>query len=230
LDLLKSSSHPPTNHFIATNFALSFFPLIAKPTRITSSTATLIDNIFTNVLDQPSLVHGIILTDISDHLPIFHVTYRKLKAKQASTTPKRDLNSTNKATFQEHLSKVNWDEILNTKDAQAAYSKFQNIISTNFQKSFPFKSIKSHYCSKMPWLTKGLKNAISNKHKLYVRYLKHPSMDNETIYKKHKNKLNHLLKISERNHYQSMFQSNKNNLRKTWSIIKEVINKNRKKN
>ena len=89
LDLLKSSNHPPTNHFIATNFAHSFFPLIAKPTRITSSTATLIDNIFTNVLDQPSSVHGIILTDISDHLPIFHVTYRKLKAKLASTTPKR---------------------------------------------------------------------------------------------------------------------------------------------
>ena len=47
-----------------------FFPLITRPTRITSNTATLIDNIFTSNLNNFS-VSGLMFCDISDHLPIF---------------------------------------------------------------------------------------------------------------------------------------------------------------
>ena len=44
---------------------LSFLPLIDKPTRITDSSATLIDNIFCNILPCPK--SGILLSDITDH-------------------------------------------------------------------------------------------------------------------------------------------------------------------
>ena len=47
-----------------------FFPLITRPTRITSNTATLIDNIFTNNLNNLS-VSGLMFCAISDDLPIF---------------------------------------------------------------------------------------------------------------------------------------------------------------
>ena len=50
-----------------------FFPLITRPTRITSHKASLIDNIFTNEPLNQSL-SGLFLNDISDHLPIFAVT------------------------------------------------------------------------------------------------------------------------------------------------------------
>ena len=49
-----------------------FFPLITRPTRITSHKASLIDNIFTNEPLNQSL-SGLFLNDISDHLPIFAV-------------------------------------------------------------------------------------------------------------------------------------------------------------
>ena len=42
-----------------------FFPLIIRPTRIISNTATLIDNIFTNNLNNFS-VSGLMFCDISD--------------------------------------------------------------------------------------------------------------------------------------------------------------------
>ena len=45
-------------------------PLLKKPTRITEYSATLIGNIFTNVCEE-GLESGIIVTDISDHLPVF---------------------------------------------------------------------------------------------------------------------------------------------------------------
>jgi hypothetical protein len=45
-------------------------PIISKPARITSKTATLIDKIFTNSIHKTQL-SGILYSDISDHLPIF---------------------------------------------------------------------------------------------------------------------------------------------------------------
>jgi hypothetical protein len=73
IDLLKSESCDYTNNFIEQLFTSSFFPLITKPTRITHHTATLIDNIFTNNLEElEDSTNGIIFSDISDHLPIVH--------------------------------------------------------------------------------------------------------------------------------------------------------------
>ena len=47
------------------------------PTRITSSTSTLIDNICTNVIDV-KMSNGILINDILDHLPIYTmVDYEK---------------------------------------------------------------------------------------------------------------------------------------------------------
>ena len=54
-------------------------PLITKPTRITKSTATLIDNIFTNNANKTGHQSGILLNDISDHLPIFTITEHETK-------------------------------------------------------------------------------------------------------------------------------------------------------
>ena len=39
--------------------------------------------------------------------------------------------------------------------------------------------------------------------------------------------LRNLLKIEEKNYYQSLILANKNNLKKTWGIIKQVINKSK---
>ena len=60
--------------------SISLYPLISKPTRITSTTATLTDNIFTNNL-QHCMNSGIFYSDLSDHLPIVQVTHLKLDAE-----------------------------------------------------------------------------------------------------------------------------------------------------
>ena len=48
--------------------ALGLIPYIKLPTRVTDSSATLIDNIFCN---NPDIRAGILLSDISDHYPYF---------------------------------------------------------------------------------------------------------------------------------------------------------------
>lgn len=73
LDLFKANENQFINGFINQMFSSTFYPLISKPTRITNSSATLIDNIFVNNLDECHKC-GILFTDLSDHLPVFQIT------------------------------------------------------------------------------------------------------------------------------------------------------------
>ena len=70
LDLFHYDQHAFTQEFMDSLFSYMFIPLINRPTRLTSHSATLIDNIFTNYPSQ-NTANGIILNDMSDHLPIF---------------------------------------------------------------------------------------------------------------------------------------------------------------
>jgi hypothetical protein len=66
IDLLKYNTHNKTNDYIDNVFAKGFLPLILKPTRITQSTATLIDHIYSNDIKSNS-TSGIIINDLVDH-------------------------------------------------------------------------------------------------------------------------------------------------------------------
>ena len=69
-NLLNIDKHTLTNEYYNLLTAASFKPLITKPTRITETSETLIDHIWTNNLSNTSANKShIILTDISDHLP-----------------------------------------------------------------------------------------------------------------------------------------------------------------
>ena len=52
---------------------------------------------------------------------------------------------------------------------------------------------------RVPQLTSGILKSISKKNQLYKKILKKPSSKIETNYKKYKNKLNHLIKITKKN-------------------------------
>ena len=71
------------------------------------------------------------------------------------------------------------------------------------------------------------RNLIKRKNKLYRISLKHRTSYNITLYREYRNKLNTLLKIEEKKYYQSLILANKNNPKKTWGIIKQVINKSK---
>jgi hypothetical protein len=92
LDLLKHQNHPPTNEFININLALSYIPQINRPTRITKDTATIIDNFFSNFPITNEATNGIMLTDLSDHFPIFTEISKIGHLKSDIHTKKRKFN------------------------------------------------------------------------------------------------------------------------------------------
>ena len=69
-DLLKSSEHKRTQHFLNSLLDKELFPTITRPTRITHQSATLIDNIFVSANLHKKYDSAILINDMSDHLPI----------------------------------------------------------------------------------------------------------------------------------------------------------------
>ena len=72
INLLNYNEHNETNDFLDSLASNSFIPLILQPTRITSHSNTLTDNIFSNVID-PDIISGNLTATISDHLPQFAI-------------------------------------------------------------------------------------------------------------------------------------------------------------
>ena len=70
--LLNYDHHMETDDYVDAMFSHSLIPQITKPTRITATTATLIDNIYSNdILGENNQLQRILYSDSFDHLPIF---------------------------------------------------------------------------------------------------------------------------------------------------------------
>ena len=116
IDSLKHESHNSTRNFLDMMYSLGLYPLIDKPTRITDTSATLIDNIFTNDLHH-NLTSGILFNDISDHLPIFalcefNVTRRIVNGFQYIRT----VNEDTFASLSSEVGQQSWENVVNTKN------------------------------------------------------------------------------------------------------------------
>ena len=94
-------------------------------------------------------------------------------------------------------------------------------------KCFPLKVVKVNYRAKKSWLSPALKISIKTKKKAYKTFIK--TFTNSIANKNIKRLLNTLVRRTERDHYSDLFNQHKNNTRKTWSVIKEVIDKKKTK-
>ena len=77
IDLLKFNVHRDTANYLDMLLNNSLLPLITLPTRVIHNSATLIDNICTTSKDD-RYDSGILISDLSDHLPVFHIKHKKL--------------------------------------------------------------------------------------------------------------------------------------------------------
>ena len=199
LNLISRDS--TTGMFLDGLYSNSFIPRITCPTRITSHTATLIDNIFTNHYVES--INGLFLTDISDHLPIFSICFMNPSCDDDRVIFIRDKSANNMNKFKQQVSNINWLNLNGINDPNNAYKSFLNKFNEIYEDCFPLKKLKNrcNFNSK-PWLSNGLLKSIKKKHELYRGFLKNPSAQSELLYKTYKNKLNHSLRLSKRLYYE----------------------------
>jgi hypothetical protein len=172
INLLKQNLHSPTKHFLDTILSHGFFPLINKPTRITTESVTLIDNILTNVHDLQTK-SGIWMVDISDHLPVFSILpNRSMNFEIKKKLSKRMITPEKMNKFKFDLQNYDWTDIENLQDVNLMYASFVNTVQKLYEKSFPIQTVTIKPCELFkPWITTAIKNQlIKNIH--YIENIK----------------------------------------------------------
>ena len=222
IDLLNPNGHQKTTDFIHTMYSNCLFPVIIKPSRITIDTATLIDNIFTNKIDH-EIVGGLLINDISYHLPVFAIfqNYFGIKTKQKTHTfdIMRHRTPRSIAALKVELGEQNWNEVFVNENLNNAYEAFLSTLISLYEKHCPLTKItRKHQCSNKPWITKGIEDACKKKNNLYKRYIKQRTKDAEIKYKSYKNKLVNIIRTSKKDYYHTLLEQNRSNTQETWSI------------
>lgn len=227
-DYLNIDQHKNTQELLNTYFNSNFIPTIIKPTRITHSTATLIDNLYIKTNIANGIMSGIINTDISDHLPIF-ISVGKTKLNKIPTMKiyTRSMNDTKLDQIKKEIGKQKWAEldIMGTNDAHKYFITKLNEIIDNIA-PVKEKQINTRKSAREKWMTKGLLKSTLTKEKLYKQSIKngksHP-MHNKYI--KYRNLYNQLKRQIKSKYYTDMLEANKHDMKNTWKIMKTAMNK-----
>ena len=123
INLFNHEHNNVSQEFLETLFSTSFLPLISKPTRVTNSSASLIDNIFSNIISHPDSY--IVLSDLTDHYPI--VTHYTLSQSINNYDPrlfKRKVTQAKLASLVSSLEHVDWSPVYGVDDANSSYVNF----------------------------------------------------------------------------------------------------------
>ena len=232
VDLIKSNSHRQSTEFLEGFYSESMYPLISLPTRITDTSATLIDNIFTNnVIDQ--IKSGLLTTRISDHLPIFAFVGGGSQRPEIHQKDRlrRKVTEARIRRFAEEIEGWVFDEV-RAQGVEANVGRFRNEFRDMYDTAFPWvKSKKRKIDIEKPWLDDPeFKELLQEKSKLYSKKIK------GELSVEQKAELDNLCKMVNRTrqrlkraYFHEKIEEAKGDLKTTWEVLGEVINRRKRK-
>ncbi len=233
INMILLKEKPLYNEFFDSLISAGFHPKITLPTRITNTSHTLIDNIFTNskTLDEKS---GIILYKISDHYAAFTITKPfKLKQNLKKTITIHINTSKAQEKFKKEVGSMNIYNQLNKEinsNINENYEIFEQCIVSSKEKHMYKKTIRfdktKHKVN--TWMTDQLLKEINHKNTLYKNFIQTPEHHDE--YKQRELELSECQKMIRRNkdkakraYYFNLFNKFRTDIKNTWKQINTVL-------
>ena len=199
LKIFKTSIFSRTEawHYLETLQGFGLFPVITKPTRVTATSQTLIDHIFTNITAR-TVTSGIYQYDITDHFPIFCQIHNN--APKHKTFNKRgfyrDYAAAGQTLFEEDINAIFENEpvlapLNNENNVKSVLEQLISLFKSVVDKQAHIKraSRKKHKLLKKPWITKGILVSIKNKQKMYKTNFLNGNDAQKLLFKTYSNKL-----------------------------------------
>ena len=228
LDYLKYDKHSNTEKLLNFNLASGLLPTISKPTRITHSTATLIDNIYVKSKHVYKSKSAILTTDISDHFPCMLVIENDCnKNKEPLQFEQRKFTSNAIECIKTDLEQKDWN-VLNGQGVNESYNTLVTSINESLDKHAPLKkvTIPAKYVINEPWMTKGLIKSSSTCDKLFSKVV---GLDKDsekyTKYKQYRNLYNSLKRKAKVKYFRDKIEEHFYNSRKLWRTLNILIGK-----
>ena len=225
INLLQAHLNHQINNYVDTLLSYSVKCVINKPTRIGTSSRTLLDHIYTNSTRRS--INGIAKADISDHLPTFIIVQdTKMTFKATNKFYVRDMKNFSLESFCLDLS--NKLENFAIDESCSLHNSVENFIElfsdvVNSHAPRRVASKKEMKLKQKPWMTKGLLKSIKLKNKMYKQFLKKQDLIQYSEYKKYRNILNHVIDYAKQNYYKSTLTEERHNVRKTYEKINEIV-------
>ncbi len=232
LDLLNTESDEKISNYYDILTSHLFVPHITLPTRITSTSKTLIDNIFSNDPDFANGVSGNFTFSISDHLPQFLLMPDELKGPPKKHNIYRRKKDYNKEELVAESVNIVWNEVISPSkmDSNYSFDRFYEKIISVVDKHAPLKKVskKELKLESKPWITPGILASIKRRDLLLRKYIgtlpgNHKD-ELHTQYKVLRNRIVALIRLSKNNHFRKYFTNNAEDIKKTWNGIKSIIN------
>ena len=244
LDLLKQRTHHPTKLFVDKLLDSNMVPSITKPTRITKSSATLIDNIFIPLeLSVVSNSH-IILDDMSDHLPVLLILNGVNTGKSCEhVIESRDLRQKNIDNLKTDIKDIDWrvflSDVIPRKDVSDTvipqnvavnelFDKFHIELQKLLNKNVPIRKrfLKETKFRREPWLTNGLSLSMAKSKRLYKRSIMKGASEGVIMrYKTYRNCLNKVKRCAKTDYYRKLCIRLKRNTKKLWEVVNCTLGK-----
>ena len=236
LDILKRNI---VSDYFNVIISHSFHPHIILPTRISRRSATLIDNFLGRNSEKLTRASsGILIDKFSDHQPYFisiegdnsYITQPKY-ITVSNQSPENIKKFKNQLISADILGNIDQNP---EADPQINYDTMSSIIETKKDKCLPCKNIKfnSRKHKKNSWISHGILKSIKFRNELYKKMRKSdPNTIEYNILSTNLNTYNRILKrsirIAKRRHYQNIFNIYSGNVKKTWSMINDILHKNK---
>ena len=167
LDLMKYNTNTKSRDFNNIITSYGYLPLITQPTRISNTTSTLIDNIFTNAftLDNES---GNILIEFADHLTQFVSIKKEIYPTKKKPEYKLDNSKFDENLFLDDLSIQNFT---NSDNANERFSDLLWKYESCVKRHMPLKKLNKKEIKKKqkPWITKEILIKINHRNNLFSR-------------------------------------------------------------
>lgn len=214
IDLFK-----PHNSWDATFSQFHLTQLVQSPTRVTHTSATLIDHIYTN---KPVAVKTVSVSNlsISDHYPImckWSMKIPKTKKKHHVNITYRSFKTFSQTAFLSDLSKTPFDNVLHTNDPEVALTTWYELFLEVLDRHAPIRKKRVKQLTLPPWLTKEIMQASKDRDDL-----KKARCFNE--YKRQRNQVKYMIREAKRNFVQSKIKDSSNKS-SVWQIV-DCLTKN----
>ena len=119
-------------------YSYGLLPQITQPTRVTDNTANIVDNIFTNTMDN-NILSGNIITDFSDHyLQFVSVIKEKIDYKSIKMF-KRDYSKFSEDSFRDDVSIQNFNNYY--EDVNENFNDFYFKLEACIERHAPLKKL-----------------------------------------------------------------------------------------
>ena len=90
-------------------------------------------------MDMENSFQGLLVTDVSDHLPIFYVDTVKADCKNEESILRRNMSQRNKHAFENAIFSFDWSEIYKLSETETAFEWFHSNFLKLYNIHFPKK-------------------------------------------------------------------------------------------